>query len=94
MKTLALVIPSLISVTFALAFTALGANTATTGNSNSAPCAKMVDSINEGLKTSTVSPADRKRARELVAEGLKRCKADDYSGADSYFLEALKMLNK
>ena len=89
MKTLALVVPSLISVTFALSFTALAANTATT-----APCAKMVDSINEGLKTSTVSPADRKRARELVAEGLKRCKADDYSGADSYFLEALKMLHK
>ncbi|MBB3456810.1 hypothetical protein FHT86_005121 [Rhizobium sp. BK313] len=29
-----------------------------------------------------------------MAEGLKRCKADDYSGADSYFIEALKTLHK
>ncbi|MDL2399652.1 hypothetical protein [Rhizobium mayense] len=94
MKTLALVAPSLISITFALSFTALAANTATTGNSNSGPCAKMVDSINNGLKSSAISAADRKRAQALVAEALKRCKANDFSGADSYFIEALKMLHK
>ena len=94
MKTLALVVPSLISIAFVLPSTALAANTATTGSSNSAPCARMVDNINDGLKTSAVSVADRRKARALVAEGLKRCKADDYSGADSYFIEALKMLHK
>ncbi|AVA23391.1 hypothetical protein ACXHXG_18210 [Rhizobium sp. LEGMi198b] len=94
MKTFALVVPSLISITFALSFTAFAANTATTGSGNSAPCAKMVESINNGLKTSAISAADRKRASALVAEGLKRCKADDYSGANSYFIDALKMLHK
>ncbi|AYG60915.1 hypothetical protein [Rhizobium jaguaris] len=94
MKTLALVVPSLISITFALSFNALAANTATTGNSNSGQCAKMVNSINDGLKSSSISAADRKRAQALVTEALKRCKADDYSGADSYFIEALKLLHK
>ncbi|WFU08648.1 hypothetical protein QA646_15305 [Rhizobium sp. CB3090] len=94
MKTLALAVPSLISITFALSVTALAANTATTRNSDSAPCAAMVNSINEGLKTSAISAADRKKARDLVAEGLKRCKVGDYSGADSHFIDALKMLHK
>jgi hypothetical protein len=95
MKTLALVVPSLISITLALPFTALATSTAiTTGSDNSAPCAKMVDSINDGLKTSAISAADRKKARALEAEGLKRCKAGDYSGANSYFIEVLKMLHK
>ncbi|MDL2404139.1 hypothetical protein PY650_00405 [Rhizobium calliandrae] len=94
MKKLALVVPLLISVTFAFSFTALAANTANTGNSNSGPCAKMVNSINDGLKSSAISTADRKRAQAMVAEALKHCKANDFSGADSYFIEALKMLHK
>ncbi|MBB4568019.1 hypothetical protein [Rhizobium leucaenae] len=94
MKTLALVVPSFISISLTLSFTALAANTATKGNSDSTPCAAMVDNINDGLKASAISAAERKRARELVAEGLKRCKVDDYSGADSYFIDALKMLHK
>ncbi|MEF0940274.1 hypothetical protein [Rhizobium sp. BR 362] len=94
MKTLALAVPSVISINLILSFTALAANTATKGTSNSSPCAAMVESINDGLKASAISAAERKRARELVAEGLKRCKVDDYSGADSYFIEALKMLHK
>jgi 2-methylisocitrate lyase-like PEP mutase family enzyme len=77
--------------TFALA-SASPAITSAAGNP--VPCEKMLKDVKAAIKSAKLSDADNAKVMDLQGQGLERCKADDDSGADAIFAQALKILGK